>query len=403
VKSIIGSLNTYCVGNYYEKTGSTITKYYYAGATRIGMRKYTIPQSMVVEYFLGDHLGSTSITTDNAGAKVSEMRYRPFGEVRHTWKDATLTQTTPAYALTKWTFTGQYTYADDPSTPGVEDFGLLYFNARWVDPALGRFAQADTVIPEAGDPQAWDRYSYAANNPLRFRDPSGHTVDEGDGTGCSTCRFPKYNWYTRKAQSYASKSGGFMSTYAVAAIGAQNPYLTRFYLPKGVGQYLPYTGLGIAKVTDKQMNSPYGAVVKDANGKFRGYGLGMEGQDQTDPNVAVEAMMKRMQIVMAACDEKCTSTDLFLVAALSENGPGFNLTNMDDIMHGNDYRPRPTGTSHSIDWTTFISSGEAQSVKDNQWLIGHFASNVIFLQDNGWDVPEMDWSYVYSLTVSAVQ
>jgi len=44
--------------------------------------KYTIPQSMVVEYFLGDHLGSTSITTDTAGAKVSEMRYKPFGEVR---------------------------------------------------------------------------------------------------------------------------------------------------------------------------------------------------------------------------------------------------------------------------------------------------------------------------------
>ncbi|HEY5901506.1 MAG TPA: hypothetical protein VIU39_03060, partial [Anaerolineales bacterium] len=94
--------------NYYEKTGSTITKYYYAGVTRIGMRKYTIPQSMIVEYFLGDHLGSTSITTDNLGAKVSEMRYKAFGEVRYTWKDATLTQTTPAYALTKRTFTLRY-------------------------------------------------------------------------------------------------------------------------------------------------------------------------------------------------------------------------------------------------------------------------------------------------------
>ncbi|HNN14489.1 MAG TPA: hypothetical protein PKL78_13080 [Anaerolineales bacterium] len=32
---------------------------------------------MSVEYFLGDHLGSTSITTDTAGAKISEMRYKP--------------------------------------------------------------------------------------------------------------------------------------------------------------------------------------------------------------------------------------------------------------------------------------------------------------------------------------
>jgi RHS repeat-associated protein len=181
VKSTINSVSTIFVGNYYEKTGSTITKYYYAGATRVGMRKYTIPQSMVVEYFLGDHLGSTSITTDNAGAKVSEMRYKAFGEVRYTWKDATLTQTTPGYALTRWTFTGQYSYVDDPSTPGVEDFGLLYFNARWVDPALGRFVQADTDVPASQGVQAYDRYAFVNNNPVRYTDPSGHCIELDDG------------------------------------------------------------------------------------------------------------------------------------------------------------------------------------------------------------------------------
>jgi hypothetical protein len=30
---------------------------------------------MTVEYFLNHHLGSTSITTDRTGAKVSEIRY----------------------------------------------------------------------------------------------------------------------------------------------------------------------------------------------------------------------------------------------------------------------------------------------------------------------------------------
>jgi RHS repeat-associated protein len=53
-------------------------------------------------------------------------------------------------------------------------FGLLYFNARWVDPELGRFAQADTIIPGAGDVQAWDRYAFVNNNPLGFVDPNGH-------------------------------------------------------------------------------------------------------------------------------------------------------------------------------------------------------------------------------------
>lgn len=49
------------------------------------MRKYAIPQSMSVEYFLTDHLGSTSLTPDANGVKVSEMRYKPWGEVRYSW------------------------------------------------------------------------------------------------------------------------------------------------------------------------------------------------------------------------------------------------------------------------------------------------------------------------------
>jgi len=75
VMSEINNVTTRFVGNYYEVTDSTVTKYYYAGASRIAIRKYTIPQNMEVEYFLGDHLGSTSITTDSSGNKVSEMRY----------------------------------------------------------------------------------------------------------------------------------------------------------------------------------------------------------------------------------------------------------------------------------------------------------------------------------------
>ena len=74
------------VGAHYEITnpgsGETITKYYFAGAARIAMRKYSIPASMEVEYILSDHLGSSSLTTDKYGNKVSEIRYKPWGEIR---------------------------------------------------------------------------------------------------------------------------------------------------------------------------------------------------------------------------------------------------------------------------------------------------------------------------------
>jgi len=144
------------------------------------MRKYTIPQSMSVEYMLGDHLGSTSITTDVNGAKVSEMRYKPWGEVRYSWTSGQ--STTPTYTLPKYTFTGQYSY--------TSDFGLMFYNARWYDPAIGRFAQADTIVPDGI--QGWDRYVYVGNNPINFNDPSGHlkcksaNVAEGDCEDRST-------------------------------------------------------------------------------------------------------------------------------------------------------------------------------------------------------------------------
>jgi len=192
-------VTTYFVGGYYELTGSTVTKYYFAGAQRVAtpalapgasVRKYTIPQSMSVEYLLGDHpspslrtgLGSTSLTTDANGTKVSELRYKPCplrytsgvlrkGEHRHTWTSAPAT--TPAYRLPSYTFTGQYSHMDDPSTAAVtEGFGLMFYNARWYDPALGRFAQADTIVPTGV--QGLDRYAYVNNAPTRFTDPSGH-------------------------------------------------------------------------------------------------------------------------------------------------------------------------------------------------------------------------------------
>jgi hypothetical protein len=48
------------------------------------------------------------------------------------------------------------------------------YNARYYDPYLGRFISADTLVPEPGGSQGWNRYSYVSNNPLKFVDPTGH-------------------------------------------------------------------------------------------------------------------------------------------------------------------------------------------------------------------------------------
>jgi RHS repeat-associated protein len=58
--------------------------------------------------------------------------------------------------------------------------GLYFYNARYYDAGLGRFASADSIVPATGNPQAWNRYSYVLNNPLRFLDPTGHYVTQGE-------------------------------------------------------------------------------------------------------------------------------------------------------------------------------------------------------------------------------
>ena len=105
-------------------------------------------------FMLGDHLGSTSMVTFANGNVVSQMYYKAWGEVRYA------SGNTP----TKYSFTGQYSYESD--------FGLQFYNARWYDSSLGRFAQADTIIP--GGVQGLDRYAYVNNNPVRYTDPTGH-------------------------------------------------------------------------------------------------------------------------------------------------------------------------------------------------------------------------------------
>ncbi len=50
-----------------------------------------------------------------------------------------------------------------------------------VRPRVGRFISADTLVPEPGEPQSLNRFSYAANNALRYTDPNGTAYEESAG------------------------------------------------------------------------------------------------------------------------------------------------------------------------------------------------------------------------------
>jgi len=113
-----------------------------------------------VTYIHSDHLGSTSVTS---GAQSGDIKYFPYGATRS------------GAVSTTYKFTGQRL---DDST------GLYYYGARYYDAALGRFVQADSIVPNPSNPQALNRYSYTLNNPLKYTDPTGHMVAEDSVGGC---------------------------------------------------------------------------------------------------------------------------------------------------------------------------------------------------------------------------
>ena len=54
----------------------------------------------------------------------------------------------------------------------------MFYNSRYYDSSLGRFASPDTIVP--GGVQGLDRYAYVNNSPINFVDPSGHLSCYGD-------------------------------------------------------------------------------------------------------------------------------------------------------------------------------------------------------------------------------
>jgi RHS repeat-associated protein len=148
-------VTTTYIGGYFEWQYGAGKSYYFAGAQRLAMRA-----GARVKFLVGDHLGSTAVTTSASGGFETETRYYPWGEAR--WSSGS--------SPTDYQFTGQQK---------VASIGLYFYNSRFYDAALGRFVQADTIIPNPGDPPSFDRFAYVRNNPVRYTDPSGHGACDG--------------------------------------------------------------------------------------------------------------------------------------------------------------------------------------------------------------------------------
>jgi RHS repeat-associated protein len=188
-------------------------------------------QTLTTQFIMTDHLGSTRAVADGSGNLKDCHDYLPFGEeILAPTGNRPSCYTTGTNDQIAQKFTGD---ERDPETQ--EDF----FKARYFAAPEGRFRSIDPIgIPDdIGDPQGWNKYGYARNNPLLFTDPTGEKcvwtndkwVDDGKGGGCDTTpRFqvqalPDVNQplqrlgavlvgMGKRALSYANDFSGFLGT-----------------------------------------------------------------------------------------------------------------------------------------------------------------------------------------------
>gem|GEM_PF-5864606 len=154
-----GELTTTSVGSLFETSGARTTKFIFLGDQRIAAVTNSPAIGSTTLYYHADHLGGANVLTDATGFKKELIEYEPFGQESRHEKYGSSEEVAWFY------FTGKKT--DDES-------GLIYFGARYYDPKLGRFISPDTIVPYPKDPQSFNRYSYARNNPVNVIDPSGH-------------------------------------------------------------------------------------------------------------------------------------------------------------------------------------------------------------------------------------
>jgi len=137
------------------------TTYYFANSELIAKKN---PDG-TKQYIHNDHLGSTSVVTNQSGALVELTSYDPYGKIK------------AGGTKSKFLYTGQ---EHDGET------GLEYYNARYYSSDIRRFTQPDTYTANIYNPQDLNAYSYVLNNPLRYTDPTGHNIVFANGMLTST-------------------------------------------------------------------------------------------------------------------------------------------------------------------------------------------------------------------------
>jgi len=146
-------------------TNSGFKEYVFFGGKRIASRDY----QNNVNYYFADHLGTARVVTNASGSILDDSDFYPFGGERPACEpNGAPGCTMPPGSGNSYKFTSK----ERDSESGLDNFG-----ARYDSSSMGRFISPDsTAYVKPINPQSWNLYAYALNNPLLYVDPTGNTV-----------------------------------------------------------------------------------------------------------------------------------------------------------------------------------------------------------------------------------
>jgi len=139
---------------YSEDQDGNVTKYIYG----VGLIGQIVDDEISVYHY--DYRGSTVAITDAGGSITDTFEYDTYG------KFLSRTGTTDIPFM----YNGRYGVITDEN-------GLLYMRARYYNPDLQRFVNADILIGDVTDFATLNRYAYANGNPVSNVDPFGLSAE----------------------------------------------------------------------------------------------------------------------------------------------------------------------------------------------------------------------------------
>jgi RHS repeat-associated protein len=198
-----------------------------------------------------DHLGSSTVITDEDGNEVDRRHYDAFGAPTADFSTS----------IVRAGFTG---HEHD------SELGLINMKGRLYDPELKRFITPDPFVTAPYHPQGLNRFSYVQNNPVTYVDPSGYQClpDDRRMGMCGPERSPaaqaeRRAWEERaRAQAEAEAAAAAAAAQAIQQeLAAQTAAAAQAAQDEAAAQYAAQYG---GQQSSAQARAEYYAAMQQA-------------------------------------------------------------------------------------------------------------------------------------------